>query len=215
MATVYLFKLTNPASSWTLDLKLNKVGAGETAKPECTLELTDADFMAMTEGKANAMKLFTSGALKIAGNVMASQKLDFLTKVDRKAVESAAAAAPAKAPEAAPAAGAASSPAKAPAIFEALAAKFAAHPALAGEWGVLAQFDVASPEGHWVVDGTVTPATVTAGRNAAATSRLALSDDDLASLAAGTGDARKMFQHGALRVDGDVSVAHRLHLLKK
>jgi hypothetical protein len=40
--------------------------------------------MAMAEGKANPMKLFTSGKLKISGNVMASQKLDFLTKIDPK-----------------------------------------------------------------------------------------------------------------------------------
>ncbi|MDP3214832.1 MAG: SDR family NAD(P)-dependent oxidoreductase, partial [Deltaproteobacteria bacterium] len=91
VGTVFQFKLNEPASQWTLDLKLNKVAKGETAVPECTLELSDADFMAMTEGKANPMKLFTTGKLKISGNVMASQKLDFLTKIDRKAMEAAAA----------------------------------------------------------------------------------------------------------------------------
>ena len=35
----------------------------------------------MTSGKADAMKLFTTGKLKISGNVMASQKLEFLRKL--------------------------------------------------------------------------------------------------------------------------------------
>ena len=53
--------------------------AGEAAA-DCTLELADADFMAMTSGKADAMKLYMGGKLKISGDVMASQKLDFLKK---------------------------------------------------------------------------------------------------------------------------------------
>ena len=212
VGTVFQFKLTEPASQWTLDLKLNKVGRGETAVPECTLELSDADFMAMTEGKANPMKLFTTGKLKISGNVMASQKLDFLTKIDRKAMEAAAAgvvAAPAAAPAASEAAAPAAS-AKAPAVFKALADRLAANPALASELGAVVQFHVTGPDGQWVVDGSK----VTAGRNSAAAAFLTLSDEDLAALAAGTADAKALFQHGRLRVDGDVRVAHRLGVLK-
>jgi 3-hydroxyacyl-CoA dehydrogenase/3a,7a,12a-trihydroxy-5b-cholest-24-enoyl-CoA hydratase len=45
----------NPdASVWTIDLcKGNSVGQGETATPECTLEISDADFMDMCTGKAD------------------------------------------------------------------------------------------------------------------------------------------------------------------
>ena len=39
---------------------------------------SEDDFLALTQGKADAMKLFTTGKLKISGNVMASQKLQFL-----------------------------------------------------------------------------------------------------------------------------------------
>jgi len=212
VGTVFQFKLTAPASQWTLDLKLNQVARGETAVPECTLELSDADFMAMTEGKANPMKLFTSGKLKISGNVMASQKLDFLTKIDRKAMEAAAAGVVA-APAAAPAASEAPAPAasaRAPEVFKALADRLAANPALAAELGAVVQFNVTGPDGQWVVDG----AKVTPGRNSAAAAFLTLSDEDLAALAAGTADAKALFQHGRLRVDGDVRVAHRLGVLK-
>ena len=45
---------------------------------DCTLELAEPDFLDLTQGKADPMKLFTTGKLKISGNVMASQKLQFL-----------------------------------------------------------------------------------------------------------------------------------------
>ena len=38
----------------------------------------------MTSGKADAMKLYMGGKLKISGDVMASQKLSFLQKIDPK-----------------------------------------------------------------------------------------------------------------------------------
>ncbi|MEO8797066.1 MAG: SCP2 sterol-binding domain-containing protein, partial [Polyangiaceae bacterium] len=80
---VYVFKLTDPASTWTVNLK---DGSGSVAaggdKGDCTLELSDADFLAMCTGKADPQKLYFGGKLKIGGNVMASQKLEFLKKVD-------------------------------------------------------------------------------------------------------------------------------------
>jgi len=41
---------------------------------------------------------------------------------------------------------------------------------------------------------------------------LTIKDADLAGLSAG--NAKSLYQHGQLRVDGDVSVAHRLGFLK-
>ena len=43
---------------------------------------------------------------------------------------------------------------------------------------------------------------------------LTISDEDLAALASGKATARELYQRGKLRVDGDVSVAHRLGFLK-
>src|SRR6185503_10010983 len=81
--TSYLFKLSSPESSWTIDLSTppGKVTEGEAGKAACTLEMSDADFMAMATGQADAMKLFSTGKLKISGDVMASQKLGFLKKL--------------------------------------------------------------------------------------------------------------------------------------
>ncbi|MDP3215892.1 MAG: SCP2 sterol-binding domain-containing protein, partial [Deltaproteobacteria bacterium] len=100
--------------------------------------------------------------------------------------------------------------AKAPAVFKALAERLAANPALGAELGAVVQFNVTGPDGQWVIDG----ATVTPGRNAAAAAFVTLSDDDLAALAAGEAEAKSLFMHGKLRVDGDVRVAHRLGVLK-
>jgi 3-hydroxyacyl-CoA dehydrogenase/3a,7a,12a-trihydroxy-5b-cholest-24-enoyl-CoA hydratase len=70
VGTVFQFKLAEPTSQWTLDLKLNKVARGETAVPECTLELSDADFMASprrrSAGPARPSTAASEGARRIA-----------------------------------------------------------------------------------------------------------------------------------------------------
>jgi 3-hydroxyacyl-CoA dehydrogenase/3a,7a,12a-trihydroxy-5b-cholest-24-enoyl-CoA hydratase len=216
VAKVYQFRLTGPDSVWTLDLKANKVASGETAKPECTLELSDADFMAMVAGKANPMKLFSSGKLKISGDLMASQKLDFLQKLDRNAVAAAAASKPAA--SAAPAAQTPAAPAKetrAPAIFKALGERLAQNPALARELAARVQFNLRGSDQSWVVDATTSPATVSQGRTQNADAWITLGDDELAAIAADSAQARNLFQRGLLRVDGDVRVAHRLGIFHK
>src|SRR5262249_17993283 len=81
VGNIYQWKVGG--APWILDLK-NGTGstkAGE-GTADCTLEIAERDFLDMTQGKADAMKLFTTGKLKISGNVMASQKLEFLRKMD-------------------------------------------------------------------------------------------------------------------------------------
>ena len=204
---VYQFRLSSPESVWTLDLKANAVAAGETVKPECTLELSDADFMAMVDGKANPMKLFSSGKLKISGDLMASQKLDFLTKIDKAAV--AAAAGDRKPAAAAAPAPVAKKEPRAPALFKALAEKLAQNPALGASLGARVQFTVKDLDRAWVIDG----ATVTEGKTTAAGAWFILSDEDLAGLASGARTVKSLYMHGAMRVDGDVRLAHKLDLL--
>jgi 3-hydroxyacyl-CoA dehydrogenase/3a,7a,12a-trihydroxy-5b-cholest-24-enoyl-CoA hydratase len=210
---VYQFNLSAPDSAWTLDTKAGAVRAGAAEKPDCTLDLSDADFMAMVSGKANPMKLFSSGKLKISGDLMASQKLDFLTKIDKNAVAAAMAdRKPAAAPAAAPAAPAApAKAAKAPGIFKALSERLAADPALANGLGAKVQFTITGIDRAWVVDG----AAVTEGKAADAQAFMVLSDDDLGALVAGATSARVLFQRGHLRVDGDLRVAHRLDVFNQ
>lgn len=71
---VLVYKLKNKAGEvgiFTLDLK----GAGSVyegapkGKANCTFELSDSNFMAMANGKANPQNLFMQGKLKIKGNM--------------------------------------------------------------------------------------------------------------------------------------------------
>jgi len=63
---------------WTLDLKKDgtvQTGKGS-AKPDITINLTDDTFVELASGKLNGQKAFTSGKLKVKGNVMLATKLD-------------------------------------------------------------------------------------------------------------------------------------------
>jgi 3-hydroxyacyl-CoA dehydrogenase/3a,7a,12a-trihydroxy-5b-cholest-24-enoyl-CoA hydratase len=211
---LYQFKVKNPDSQWVLDLKVGAVRAGVVDKPECTLEIADADWLDMVSGKADPMKLFQGGKLKISGNVMASQKLDFLKKMDRSAVPSAAPAA--AAPPAAPAPTPAAAPVEvlAPRVFKALQERLAKQPGLAKEVGAVISFKVKDAGFEFTADLASSPPTVKPGADPAAGTRLILTDEALGALVRGE-DAGKLFQHGQLRVEGALPAAHHLGFLKQ
>jgi 3-hydroxyacyl-CoA dehydrogenase/3a,7a,12a-trihydroxy-5b-cholest-24-enoyl-CoA hydratase len=200
---------------WLLDLKTGTGSArpGE-ATADCTLEIAERDFLDMTSGKADAMKLFTTGKLKISGNVMASQKLEFLRKMDpRRAADvvaklrGGAGAAASKAAVAAPAAPAKSAEPRAPGIFAALKRRLTDNPGLKQEVRATVRFDVKDPDASQTVElGGSDPQKVDAV--------CTLCDADLAALASGKATPRQLYQQGKLRIDGDVSVGHRLGFLK-
>ncbi|HEY5922270.1 MAG TPA: SDR family NAD(P)-dependent oxidoreductase [Kofleriaceae bacterium] len=204
VGVVYGFKVGS--KSFIVDLKAGGVSKGEGAA-ECTLELAESDFLDLTQGKADPMKLFTTGKLKISGNVMASQKLQTLFKIDpSKAIETVmkrrgggAAAAPAAA--SAPAASKPAGEAHGPKFFAALQKRLADNGALKNEVRASLTFNVTDPNASQSFD---------LGGDAKAT--LTIADADLPALAAG--NVRSLYQHGKLRVDGDVTVAHRLGFLK-
>jgi len=221
----FAFKLSSPDSAWTLDLKNApggvKQGAGTV---DCTLDLADADFMAMTSGKADPMKLYMGGKLKISGDLMASQKLDFLKKIDPKLAAEAiqkkrgaggasTAPAAAKTDGALPAASAAKVDGKAPQLMKALGERLAKNTGLAKEVGALLQLDVQNPEGHWVLDFTGNGG-VREGTEPKATTKLRIDDADLVALTRDPSQVKELFQRGKLRVDGNVGPAHKLSILK-
>ncbi len=217
---VFLFKLKSPASAWTLDMKTaGTVVSGEHGKADCTLEMLDADFMDMTSGKANPQKLYMGGKLKIAGNVMASQKLEPLMKIDRALLEKNAAAPASPAPSAASSAPSVSAPsssapaaARAPGIVASWKAALAKNPGIWGEVGAPVQFIVREPDLRFGVDAK---GAVVDGGVAGASSTLSLTDEDFEALAKGTSSVKDLYMHGQLRVDGDVKVAQRLSIVTK
>ena len=54
--------------------------AGNHEKPTTTIIMSDEDFLALICGKLNAMKAYTSGKLKIEGDLMKSQLIEKLFK---------------------------------------------------------------------------------------------------------------------------------------
>jgi len=220
VATVFQFRLRNPDSVWTVDLKKGEVNAGETSPGECTLELDDADFMAMVRGEADPQKLYFGGKLKIAGNVMASQKLTFLQKMDpEKAKEAVLKARGATAPRgsttSAPAPAAAARAPAAPALMDKLASKVTAgRGALVKEVGAVIQLVLTEPDSAWVIDLKNGSGMVRSGTFDKAECRLTLAERDLVALVKGEQTVNALYQHGKLRVDGDVRVAQKLDFLK-
>ncbi|MFO8112944.1 MAG: SDR family NAD(P)-dependent oxidoreductase [Desulfosalsimonadaceae bacterium] len=57
------------------------VGTGTHEKPTCTLAMSDTDFLAMMNGELPAMQAYTSGKLKIGGDIMKSQLIEKLFKL--------------------------------------------------------------------------------------------------------------------------------------
>jgi putative sterol carrier protein len=57
------------------------VKAGAHEKPTCTLKMSNADFLDLMNGKLAAMQAYTSGKLKIEGDIMKSQLLEKLFKM--------------------------------------------------------------------------------------------------------------------------------------
>jgi 3-hydroxyacyl-CoA dehydrogenase/3a,7a,12a-trihydroxy-5b-cholest-24-enoyl-CoA hydratase len=175
----------------------------------------------MASGKANPMALFSGGKLKIGGNVMASQKLSFMQKMDREAAlrdaiaagklgGGAAPAATTGTATATPAAAAPTKAAKAPGLFRGISEHLAKNPGLAGELGGTVQFKVKGPDGVWSIDSS---GAVREGAAEAATT-LTLSDDDLEALVSGAETVQSLYQHGKLRIDGDMGPARKLAVLK-
>ena len=56
------------------------VYAGNHDEPRCTLKMSSSDFLDLMNGKLPAMQAYTSGKLKIEGDIMKSQLVEKLFK---------------------------------------------------------------------------------------------------------------------------------------
>ena len=81
---VFQYTITgSQGGDWYCDIKNGActIEAGQHAKPVCTLEMEDQDFLALMTGKLPAMQAYTSGKLKIGGDLMKSQLIEKLFKM--------------------------------------------------------------------------------------------------------------------------------------
>jgi NAD(P)-dependent dehydrogenase (short-subunit alcohol dehydrogenase family)/uncharacterized OB-fold protein/putative sterol carrier protein len=84
---VFQFNISGPGGGdWQCAIKERTctIEAGVHPKPACTLKMADADFLAMMEGSLAAMQAYTSGKLKIEGDIMKSQLLEKLFGLGKK-----------------------------------------------------------------------------------------------------------------------------------
>jgi putative sterol carrier protein len=58
------------------------VAAGLHDSPTCTLKIADGDFLKMMNGQLPPMQAYTSGKLKIEGDIMKSQLIEKLFKLN-------------------------------------------------------------------------------------------------------------------------------------
>ncbi|XP_072288805.1 peroxisomal multifunctional enzyme type 2 [Eucyclogobius newberryi] len=76
-------KAGQSAAQWTIDLKSGSGSVHKgpySGKADVTFTVSDEDFMQVVQGKLNPQQAFFSGKLKIAGNIMLSQKLEVILK---------------------------------------------------------------------------------------------------------------------------------------
>ena len=64
-------------STWVIDCKQSKVSRGA-GKADCTVTLSEENFMALATGKLQGMQAFMAGKMKVKGNMMLAQKFGAL-----------------------------------------------------------------------------------------------------------------------------------------
>ncbi|RJP42971.1 MAG: SDR family NAD(P)-dependent oxidoreductase [Desulfobacteraceae bacterium] len=81
---VFQYHISGPmGGDWTVTVKdvTCTVDTGKADKPTCSLRIADTDFVDMISGKLDPMQAFSSGKLKIDGDVMKSQLIGKLFKL--------------------------------------------------------------------------------------------------------------------------------------
>jgi putative sterol carrier protein len=80
---VFQFSISGPGGGdWVVAVKDGtcKVEAGKTEKPTTTIKMSDEDFLQLISGKLDGMQAYTSGRLKVEGDIMKSQLIGRLFK---------------------------------------------------------------------------------------------------------------------------------------
>jgi putative sterol carrier protein len=81
---VFQWNISGPGGGdWVVEVKEGacKVETGTHASPTTTLKMSEGDFLQLIGGKLQAMQAYTSGKLKIEGDLMKSQLVQKLFRI--------------------------------------------------------------------------------------------------------------------------------------
>ncbi len=222
--TSFLFKLKNPDSMWTLDLK-NGAGSctqGEIANADVTLEMDEEHLeTVVTSSLADVQKLFFGGQLKIGGNVMASNKLIVLQEIDSKLF------AEAKNQRIANASSAGSSDSSTNSastvnteitltdVFTAVNQHIANTAGIVDKTKTSFQFKLKNPESTWFIDLKNGAGSAGAGEVANPDVTLEMDEEHVPTVFNGSlADVQKLFFGGQLKIGGNVMASNKLIVLQ-
>jgi putative sterol carrier protein len=80
---IFQFTIDGPGGGeWHVTIKDRQceVGRGVHSTPHTTILMSESDFLSLIQGKMNALSAYTSGKLKIKGDLMKSQLIEKLFK---------------------------------------------------------------------------------------------------------------------------------------
>lgn len=73
---IFQFNITgDDGGEWVVDLKEGKVGEGTADDADCTITMSDENFVNLVTGKVPGPQLFMMGQLQVAGNMGLAMKL--------------------------------------------------------------------------------------------------------------------------------------------
>lgn len=214
--TSFQFEFSNPAQQFFIDLKNapGAAGPGTIDKPDVTLALDSEHLSTVFGGDLAAVqKLFFGGELKIAGNVMASNKLMALQDMDPKLAEQARDKRVA-AGAAEPAPNESQEPTMAD-VFSAIGTFIADNPDLVEKTGTSFQFSFSNPDQDFFIDLKNAPCSAGPGQLDKADVTLELDTKHAPTLFGGDLAAvQKLFFGGELKIGGNVMASNKLTVLQ-
>ncbi|KNC56147.1 sterol-binding domain-containing protein [Thecamonas trahens ATCC 50062] len=212
---VYLFNLKagKTKQAWTVDLKNGggSVAKGKVGKADCTISMSDADFVDLMAGKLDGTEAYMAGKLRLKGDMGLAMKLTVLQTEAKKAH----AAGPSAAASSSAASSLAADGFQAGAVFDELASRLASSPELVSKIKGVFLFNLKAGKVKqaWTVDLKNGAGSIVKGKAGKADCTVTMSDADFIDLMTGKLDGTQAYMAGKLRLKGDMGLAMKLSLL--